>query len=137
MRLSKIGEMAKQYWLAIPRHFPFVKLDEFIVMPNHIHGIVIIVDNHRDEAMPRLYQGKHPQMAKISPKPKSLPVIVGSFKSICAKKIHEYDLAFTWQSRFYDHIIRNEKSLNNIRQYVIDNPKKLGLDRNNQNNLIN
>ncbi len=58
MNLSEIGKIAKKYWQEIPKHFPFVELNEFIIMPNHIHGIIGINNFNccrRDEAMPRLY----------------------------------------------------------------------------------
>lgn len=130
MELSRIGRIVQQYWQDIPKHYPFVILGEFIVMSNHIHGIIEIQngnnrDNCRDEALPRLYIGKYPKMSKISPKPNSLSSIIGSFKSMCTKQIHKlYGPNFQWQSRFYDHIVRNEKSLNEIREYIRNNPLK-------------
>jgi REP element-mobilizing transposase RayT len=150
MVLSDIGKIAKQYWQEIPQHFPFVNLDEYIVMPNHLHVIVEIIKNantrncrdeamprlknhhYQDEALPRLYTGKYLQMSKISPKSDSLSVIIGSFKSIVAKTANKQfpRIGFAWQSRFYDHIIRNEKSLNKIREYIQTNPKMWERDRN-------
>jgi len=126
MILNKYGEIIKRCWQKIPNHFLNTKLDEYIVMPNHIHGIIII-NNHkcRDVAC------NVSTMAKISPKSNSLSTIVRSFKSACAKRIHEYDLAFAWQARFYDRIIRNERELYNVRKYIKNNPQKWGLDRNN------
>jgi len=138
MKLSLIGKIARKYWLEIPNHFPNVQLDEFIIMPNHIHGIIVIDKNdqpqRRDEAMPRpyttntistMYTGKYPQMFKISPKPNSLSSIIGSYKSICTKQIRRlYDQNFKWQSRFYDHIIRDEIDLNRTREYIITNLAK-------------
>jgi REP element-mobilizing transposase RayT len=69
--------------------------------------------------------------------PKSLPVMVRSFKSICTKTINQKfpDINFSWQSKYYDHIIRNEKSLNEIRKYICENPQKWDLDKNNVDNL--
>jgi putative transposase len=74
-------------------------------------------------------------MQKISPKPKSLPVIIGSYKSVVTHESKTINPDFTWQSRFYDHIIRNENSYNNIRQYIIENPARWHRDRNNQADL--
>ena len=141
MRLSEIGKIAKNFWLEIPQHFDNATLDEFIVMPNHIHGIIIIYygdDDRRDEALPRLYEGEYPHMSKISPKSKSLPVIIGSFKSIVTKTINQKfpKINFGWQERFYDHIIKNEKELYNIRDYIYFNVLKWHLDRNNPKNLF-
>ncbi len=137
MALNEIGCVVAGFWQEIPNHFPFVRLDEWGVMPNHVHGIIIINNNRRDEAMPRLYMGNYTKMSQISPKPKSLPVIIGSFKSIVTKMINQKypNIHFQWQSRFYDHIIRNEKSLDDIREYIHFNPNKWESDRNNPEGL--
>jgi len=149
MILNDVGQIAARYWLEIPKHFSNVVLDEFIIMPNHIHGIIEIRKNDgvncRDEALPRLYTppprlytGKYPNMSKISPKSKSLSVIIGSFKSICTKTINKIygTNHFAWQSRFYEHIVRNEISLHNIQQYIYYNPQMWHRDRNNLENLL-
>ncbi len=142
MNLSEIGKIVENYWLEIPKHFPFVELDEFSIMPNHNHGILGINNfncrcNGRDEAVPRLYDGKYPQMSKISPKPKSLSTIVGSFKSVSTKTIHQKfpETNFAWQPRFYDRIIRNEKELDKIRKYIFENVSKWEFDKNNPENF--
>jgi putative transposase len=140
MGLNEIGCTAMEFWKDIPNHFGNVFLDEWIVMPNHIHGIIVInnqTNQRRDEALPRLYTGNHPKMAKISPKPKSLPVIIGSFKSIVTKTANlKYpDMGFSWQPRYYDHIMRNEKELNKIRGYIQYNPAMWERDRNNEMEL--
>jgi len=92
MKLSKIGEVAKKYWSEIPKHFKDVFLDKWIVMPDHIHGIVVIEKDddikRRNEAAPRSYNGEYKHFSKISPKPNSLSTIIGSFKSICTRRIH-------------------------------------------------
>jgi putative transposase len=129
MHLSEMGKIVQDYWFEIPKHFPNVKLDEFIVMPNHIHGIIILESglqsgnsypNRRDVAVQRLYQGRHHNMSNISPKRGSLPVVIRSYKFISTRTIHEkYPNAdFGWQPNYYEHIIRNEKSLENIRRYI-------------------
>jgi putative transposase len=137
MGLNETGCMVAEFWKDIPNHFDNVFLDEWTVMPNHVHGVIIINNNRRDEALPRLYTGNYPQMSQISPKPKSLPTIIGSFKSIATKTINQKypDLNFSWQSRFYDHVIRDEKSLDDIREYIHFNPLKWEFDRNNPEGL--
>ncbi|MEA2097894.1 MAG: transposase [Patescibacteria group bacterium] len=134
MKLSEIGKIAKQCWLEIPKHFPFVNLDEYIIMPNHLHGIIEIdkrICNGRNEALPRSYNGKYLQMSKISPKPGSVSTIIGSFKSIVTKTVNQKfsDNNFIWQPRFYDRIIRNEKELDVIRRYICENSAKWHLDK--------
>ena len=144
MKLSDIGKIANEYWQEIPKHFPFVKLDEYIVMPNHLHGIIEINKNEaamntrRDEALPRLYAGEHPKMSAISPKHGSLSVIIGSFKSAVSKMVNKQypNSTFAWQSRFYDRVIRDENSLGKIREYIDRNPKFWDEDKNKVENIF-
>ena len=139
MQLSEIGKIVQKYWLEIPDHFSFIVLGHFIIMPNHVHGIVVIDKAHNVETRHCLVsttgmktinrfqnQGKH-----------TISSIIGSYKSICTKTINKIQnkIFFKWQSRFYDHIIRNENELNQIREYIVNNPIKWDLDRNNPENL--
>lgn len=245
MQLSDIGKLAYQFWAEIPQHFPFIKLGEFIIMPNHTHGILIMnndndieltkdtnstnkSDNYRAinraiysandfdydrannanidpningtidpdielaidraielnieldiypqndsdaELIPPIIppiippmpiippiirvQTLHcnvssespptsessptseppptsepstpnPQMKKISPKPGSISTIIRSYKSATTKHARKINADFGWQTRFYDHIIRNEKAYTNISNYIINNPQKWG-----------
>jgi REP element-mobilizing transposase RayT len=137
MKYSKSGEIANQYWSSIPDHFSNVELDAFQIMPNHIHGIIIINNENRNVNGNRIYNGPYPEMSAISPKPKSLPVIIGSYKSIVKKTINRnYPVkGFKWQHRFHDHIIRNENELNRIRKYIRENPMKWEMDKNNMENI--
>ena len=137
INLNEAGKIANKYWLEIPNHFPSVRLGEFIVMPNHLHGIIEIF-NDIDEAVPRLYTGQHPLMSRISPKAKSLSVVIGSFKSIVSKTINKQlpNLKFFWQPRFYEHIIRKDESLNKIREYIKINPREWKKDKNNLENIF-
>ena len=147
MRLSKIGETAQKFWREIVIHFPDVKLDEFIIMPNHIHGIIIIENNI-------VGNNNYCSLRRVAWQTKwarSLSSVIRGFKigvkKWCGENNYEH---FAWQKSFYDHIIRNEKSLNKIRQYIIDNPLRClpaislsasgdwqagELDRNNPENL--
>jgi len=135
MQLSDIGEYANQFWNEITNHFPFVTLDAFVVMPNHIHGIVIIdkpgdgkklSNDAPDDAMVNtnpIYPHKNQQMANISPKPGSLSTIIRSYKSVVTKNARQIHPDFVWQSRFNDHIIRNDISFQRIKNYIINNPR--------------
>jgi len=123
-------------WRRIPRHFPHVRLDEFVVMPNHVHGIIWIVDK------PVGAQGVGAQHAAplhtghINVAPGSLGAIVRSFKSAVTKRINEIqNTAGTpvWQRNYYEHIVRNEDELGRIREYIRLNPLKWELDRENPN----
>ncbi len=132
MNLNKLGIIAEKYWNEIPRHCQNVEIDYYVVMPNHIHGIVIINENSRDVAC-NVSTNKYSQ---ISPKKNSLSAIVRSYKSAVSKHAHENGLMdFAWQERFYDRIIRNEKELFNIRKYIQQNPVKWELEKDKPENL--
>jgi len=138
MKLSGIGIIVRDYWLKIPDCYNNVILDEWIIMPNHIHGIIAIQDivNGRDYSN---MGGNAPWRVPTGLQPlciNSLSSIInhykGNVKRWCNKNGYEY---FSWQSRFYDHVIRNEKSLFNIREYIINNP--LNWDIDNENDSVN
>lgn len=133
MLLSEPGKIAFQKWFEISDHFPFVKLDEFVVMPNHIHGIIVIKSTpvgtlHATSLQQQQSSQQYSQITKnefmssISPKPGSIPAIVRSYKSVVSKNVHLTETGFSWQPRYYDHIIRSEKELNRIRKYIVNNP---------------
>lgn len=145
MQLSTVGKIAHQYWLEIPQHSKHTHLDEFIIMPNHVHGIIII-DNpdgmvvpYKGDSVRRIYDptinndkwNLSQTMSQLSPKSGTLSVIVRSYKSSVTRWCRQHgDDIFHWQSRFYENIIRDERSLDNIRRYIINNPTKWTEDRN-------
>ncbi|MFH1837883.1 MAG: transposase [Candidatus Kuenenbacteria bacterium] len=118
--LNKYGQIVNNSWFDLPNHYKNCILDEFIVMPNHIHGIVIIKNNN-----------------SIENNITGLSEIIRGFKTFSSREINKQkqNIMFHWQKSFYDHIIRNEKSLNKIREYIINNPLKWESDRNNFKNL--
>ena len=120
-----IGEIANQFWIEIPEHFLFAELDEYEIMPNHIHGIISIDKPDEKNTAMSLHASSLQinKMSDISPKKGSLSSVIRSFKSAVTKFCNDNNTEFFWQPRLHDHIIRNEKELNNIRQYIIDNPK--------------
>ena len=134
INLSPMGEIADKCWRAIPEHFPGTELDEFKVMPNHLHGIIIINgESRRDVACNVSTQNA---MSVISPKPGSLPTVIRSYKSAVSNECHTAGFcAFAWQPRYFDHIIRNEADLHRIRLYIRNNVLQWDVDRNNQENL--
>ncbi|MEK7598102.1 MAG: hypothetical protein AAB441_05685 [Patescibacteria group bacterium] len=139
MCLSEIGEIANKCWLEIINHFPFVALDEFITMPNHIHGILIIknvIPHVETQNFASLQQAKQIKTQnKFGPQSKNLASIVRGFKIGVKKYATINKINFFWQSRFYDHIIRNEKEFYRVKQYVRDNPKNWETDRNNSKDI--
>ena len=121
MVLNNYGNIVKQQWEWLAKQYPYVRLDEYIIMPNHIHGILII-----DKSI----QPGHDLVLHI----KSLSSLIGAFKTTSSKSIRLNGLNnFTWQRSFYDHIIRNEKSLKKIREYIINNPAAWAKDGENIN----
>ena len=126
MHLNEIGKLAEQYWIEIPNHFPFVELGNYVVMPNHVHGIVIInkINDNVETLQCNVSTDKNNQMALISPKPGTIPTIIRSYKSIVTKMSRNIHADFGWQSRFHDHIIRNAQSFENIQDYILENPNK-------------
>ncbi len=145
VHLSVIGKIAQRFWVDIPNHFDYTYIDAYVIMPNHVHGIVVI---DRPENVETLHCNVSTQndapwditqrqfMSNISPKPGSLGAIARSYKSVvtrwCRENSHNH---FAWQSRFYDHIIRADGSLDRIREYIINNPTKWEEDKNNPANL--
>ncbi|RLC54312.1 MAG: hypothetical protein DRH79_00935 [Candidatus Cloacimonadota bacterium] len=123
MILNETGGIVKERWLWLQDQYNYVKCGEYAIMPNHFHGILII-DTIVGE-------GRDLPLQKIKP----LSELIGAFKTTSSKLIHQTGLnEFHWQRSFYDHIIRNTKSLNNIIQYIIDNPKNWEKDENNISN---
>jgi REP element-mobilizing transposase RayT len=136
MILSETGKIARNCWLEIPDHFSFVKLDEFVVMPDHFHGIISIEKKSINigpgpHADPDIPDPEEPGSVIITPGQKrfrnpgknNISSIVGSFKSAVSRLARKVDPNFGWQSRFHDHIIRDEKDFKKIERYIKFNPK--------------
>ena len=138
MQLSEIGKIVKTYWFRIQNHFSFVITDEFIIMPNHIHGIMVICHNNKTNN--DIYNNNGRDMInhvstwkKMTPMGKyTLGEIIRWYKGIVTFHIrNKLCNTFSWQPRFYDHIIRDEKSLLSIREYIHNNPKNWEEDEEN------
>lgn len=127
INLSNFGEIANSCWLDIPNHHNNVILDEYVIMPDHIHGIIKI---HNPETEQGYYLLKRKRKNLTIPEYSTednpnLRSIIGSYKSACTKIIraeHNY-LTFKWQKSFFDSIICNELALMRIRDYIKNNPK--------------
>jgi putative transposase len=124
MRLTRIGEIVEECWEEIPEHFSNTLLDEFVVMPNHMHGIIVLVGTRH--AVSRLEEISPPSGERFGgPVSGSLSTIIRSFKSAASHRIHSEGFpTFCWQARFYEHIIRGGADLDRIRRYITNNPKK-------------
>jgi len=151
MILNNYGIIANQFWLEIPNHFPYCLIDEFIIMPNHIHGILIIDNvnwNNHGCSLHNNYNGtvgnndRCSQLTELNPKNRNMeliPRIISQFKSSVTREIRKLfdDYNFGWQKSFFDHIIRNDDSLMNIRHYIKYNPLNWHDDENNLKLSIN
>lgn len=132
MHLSPIGEIVAEEWQKTPQIRPNVELDAWTVMPNHLHGIVGITHQIPNVETFRRNVSTAPNAPTARLQPNTLGSIIGQFKSVCTKRIWAAGFRdFAWQTRFYDHIIRDEKSLHKIREYIINNVGRWEQDRNN------
>lgn len=151
--IPEIRAVAGACWFAIPEHHPFIVLDAWVVMPNHIHGILEIVRDVPwklcaqsrgaggirndggmgtlpDTLLPRTIRNRAIIQSVISPQRRTLSVVIRSFKGavtkICRRRGFE---SFAWHGRYHDAIIRSTSDLNAIRRYILDNPRMpRGLD---------
>jgi putative transposase len=155
VELSDLGKVADDCWRQIPQHHPGVELDDHVVMPNHVHGIIIMNDSPRrdvqygnisrrdvqlnvpTEDTPRLFPSRREAMGALSPKKDTLSVVIRTFKAAVTTWARNNDVEdFGWQSRFHDHIIRNEADLHRIRTYIANNPLQWTLDEENPENRM-
>ena len=132
MKLSPIGEMADKCWRAIPQHFPHVQIPLWVVMPDHIHGIVIIDDFVETQNIASLHDNETNQTQNIAslhdnepnkfgPQSKNLASVIRGFKIGVTKFARQNNILFSWQSRYYDRIIRDSAEMNHIAEYIENN----------------
>ena len=146
MVLNQYWKIAEKLFKETPLHFGSVKIDEYVIMPNHVHGIIVLHDEnvvHDNVGNADLHSLQEDQTTK-----KSLPEwqqktkmllskVVQGYKAWCTRKIRtEYnDYEFKWQKSFYDVIIRNDEQLSKTREYIRNNPLKWEEDVNNENKI--
>ncbi|MBN1541561.1 transposase [candidate division KSB1 bacterium] len=143
MALNDAGRVVQTVWVDLPNHYPNIELDEYVVMPNHVHGIIVIVVGPDFKPAHVVGAGFKPAPTTTRPdfKPApttrhGLPEIVRACKTFSARRINQMrgmPGAKLWQRNYYEHIIRNENELNRIRKYIINNPMKWDLNRKNPN----
>ncbi len=140
LRLSPAGLIVNEAWHDLPRHYAHVQLDAFVVMPNHVHGIIFIEEPSLTDSVgaglrPAPTHHDRPAPSKgVSSRRHGLSEIVRAFKSFSARRInalHGTLGARVWQRGFYDHVIRNEDDLARIREYIAMNPLRWSLDEEN------
>ena len=156
MILNNYGKICQQHLLNLPDYYKNIKIDTHIIMPNHVHAIVVI-DNHNSDKLINIGNGQALGLSLHNPSLHnqniSLSKIIRDFKSfssreinkiiyrnqacrdkVCRDKAKPCPILFKWQRSFHDHIIRNDKSLNKIREYIRNNPATWDNDENNVNN---
>jgi REP element-mobilizing transposase RayT len=125
------GKIAESCWLDIPNHFPYAQLDSFVIMPNHVHGIIVInkqfttdngnsvdVSNGLDELQIGGFAGYNNPMLN-----ENIPRIIRWFKGRCTFEIRKVQTSFKWQTRYYDRIIRDNQEYERIKIYIENNVK--------------
>jgi len=137
MVLSPTGILADVFWHEIKNHAKFVELDEFVVMPNHIHGILILNNSNNDGDVDVIGTGHALSLSQpLTGKNRfqnigknSVSAIIGSYKSAVTKHANRLNLPNGWQTRFHDHIIQNDDEFKRIKNYIANNPKKWNDDK--------
>jgi REP element-mobilizing transposase RayT len=124
IKLNDTGHVVTETWKWLAIQYDYVELDEWVVMPNHIHAIIVITDRRGG--------------SRTAPTAKRKPIgrLIGAFKTVSTKRINQMygsPGAKLWQRNYYEHIIRNDNELHHIRQYIIDNPLRWELDQENPN----
>ena len=139
VKLNGAGKIINRFWLKIPKRFKNIELDEYIIMPNHLHGIIVINHIGRENRAMNGRENRAPTLGQIvayfkyqSTKYINNTVGAGSSRPIHAGSSRPIQKIF--QRNYYEHIIRNEIDLNKIREYIWLNPKMWDRDRNNPEN---
>ncbi|HEX2997874.1 MAG TPA: transposase [Anaerolineales bacterium] len=140
MRLNELGHIADEMWRAIPEHFPNAELGAHVVMPNHVHGIIMLHTNEIGiSTNSSIFVGAR-HASPLPPrgvKTQSLGAIVGSFKSAVTRRIgREFNTTSIWQRNYFEHIIRNHEDWDRIHRYITSNPSLWAEDDENPTNHI-
>ena len=132
MVLSEYGKIVEDVWYNLTGHYQNIKLDKFIVMPNHIHGIIVLIDV---DIVGAGFKPAPTDLIKYYP----LSEIVRAFKTFSARHVNELRKTPgipVWQRNYHEHIVRNENELNRIREYIINNPLRWQFDRENPDHIV-
>lgn len=136
MKLNDFGKIVAEKWQWLETQYEYVELVAWIVMPNHFHGILVIHDYGRGGS--RSAPTGDLQIARITPtKRKPLGGLIGAFKTVSSKHINLLRRTGgipVWQRNYYEHIIRNEREMDNITKYIETNPSRWDDDDENPNN---
>jgi REP element-mobilizing transposase RayT len=109
---TPIGDYTTKCWISIPDHYPFIELDTFIMMPDHFHGIICIAKKERSGW----------KQNQFGPQAQNLGAVVRGFKAAVTSFARAKSIPFQWQPRYFDRVIRSERELDQIREYILNNP---------------
>ncbi len=126
LQKTQIGEIAHDNWENITTYHPYVELDDFVIMPDHLHGILFI-------NKPEKITWEH---NKFGAQRNNLASVIRGYKSSVQSYATTNNIEFSWQPRYYDRVIRSEKEYFNIVNYIRDNPDQWYLNKNNFENLF-
>jgi len=135
MILNPLGRIADEYLRSISEHFPNAEIDVHQVMPNHVHGIIVLYENHHRTAQAPSDVGATHWVAPTGPRGPargSIGAMIGAYKMAVTRwAMHELNTSDIWQRNYYDHIIRGERDWQAIREYIMSNPAYWGEDEEN------
>ncbi len=137
MVLNEYGNIVKNCWIETKIIRPGIQLDEFVVMPNHFHGIIVITDEYRKNVGAYCDTPLHEN--RFHSPSRTIGSIVRGFKSQTTKQINQIRQTPgmpVWQRNYYEHIVRDKMDLHRIRQYIMDNPKNWEMDKNYRRNNL-
>ena len=146
MRVNAMGKIVQECWGEIPDHFPNVGVDDFVVMPNHVHGILFIHENNRAATYSIPLAGARTRRGTIyraptkteqfgKPTAGSLPTIVRTFKATVTRRAgRELSSSNIWQRNYYEHILRDQADYERVASYILDNPLDWDQDEENPQN---
>ena len=145
MHLNRMGLAVQKTWLDLPRPYPYADLDAFVIMPNHVHGVIVLTDDGGGGSVPRqpsapeqIQAGQVPLANQVETRPcpgvkprHGLPEIVRAFKSFSARRVNALRCTCSvpvWQRNYYEHIVRDHDECGRIRQYIENNPEEWDRD---------
>ena len=139
MRLNEAGEMMGGIWEALPQRFPVIEIDMFVVMPNHLHGIIVINQPNRATTRVAPTEAMDGEVEILTTKQSALGDVTGAYKSLTTVeyvrgvKMMKWAMfsGRLWQRNYYEHVVRHDESLRDLQQYILDNPAQWAFDKEN------
>lgn len=143
MRLNGFGRIVEWTWHDLPNHVAGIVPDAFVVMPNHVHGVVVLTDTvvvvRAGSGLVGASSGLVGAGSEPAPTRRhSLPEIIRQFKTFSARRINQYRQVQgvpVWQRNYYEHLVRDDEAMDRIREYIVNNPLQWEMDRENPNRL--